>query len=313
MSVLSASMKDRQLLAPGALRPSTLLTQTPTLTSRHACLQTAKVLPCGHLFHVGCLRDWLQTAGQANFTCPICRSSLFSAPRTGRPPASSGVGVGNIGAAAAGSRGCLEPTTERAQPQAQPLHHSQAIFEAPQSEVPDVSRRLRLLDPPARRRGNSASPAARRADAGSADECTALAASPLAAAPAAAEPSLATTPAAARAAAAAAVALAASERDSPPPTRWSGEFTGAQLSATAQQLSAAAAVRAEQTLRAFAARLAAGRMSAVHQVRTEHIPARIPHSRSLLDVGMTPIGHTGRVTCADSARSWQSTASLADR
>ncbi len=39
--------------------------------------QAAKVLPCGHIYHLGCLRDWLQQSGTDNFTCPICRTPLF--------------------------------------------------------------------------------------------------------------------------------------------------------------------------------------------------------------------------------------------
>ncbi|DBA88735.1 TPA: hypothetical protein ACH3X1_004158 [Trebouxia sp. C0004] len=40
-------------------------------------MKTAKVLPCGHMYHLGCLRDWLQQSGTDNFTCPICRTPLF--------------------------------------------------------------------------------------------------------------------------------------------------------------------------------------------------------------------------------------------
>ena len=41
--------------------------------------QTAKVLPCGHIFHAPCLGAWLQTSGQQKFTCPICRANLATA------------------------------------------------------------------------------------------------------------------------------------------------------------------------------------------------------------------------------------------
>lgn len=39
-------------------------------------LSAAKQLPCGHLFHLPCLRAWLQQSGHENFKCPICRRSL---------------------------------------------------------------------------------------------------------------------------------------------------------------------------------------------------------------------------------------------
>ena len=45
-------------------------------------LQSAKVLPCGHIYHLGCLRDWLQQSGTDNFTCPICRTPLFVKKQT---------------------------------------------------------------------------------------------------------------------------------------------------------------------------------------------------------------------------------------
>ncbi|KAI4313136.1 hypothetical protein L6164_026143 [Bauhinia variegata] len=33
---------------------------------------------CGHVFHLNCIQRWLD---QNNFTCPLCRSSLFSQHR----------------------------------------------------------------------------------------------------------------------------------------------------------------------------------------------------------------------------------------
>lgn len=39
-------------------------------------LAAAKQLPCGHLFHLPCLRAWLQQSGHDNFNCPICRRAL---------------------------------------------------------------------------------------------------------------------------------------------------------------------------------------------------------------------------------------------
>ena len=50
---------------------------THTSTMMGSAVQSAKVLPCGHIYHLGCLRDWLQQSGTDNFTCPICRTPLF--------------------------------------------------------------------------------------------------------------------------------------------------------------------------------------------------------------------------------------------
>mmetsp|Transcript_33891 Transcript_33891/g.73366 ORF Transcript_33891/g.73366 Transcript_33891/m.73366 type:complete len:621 (+) Transcript_33891:190-2052(+) len=36
----------------------------------------AKVLPCGHIFHLPCLRSWLEQGEHGNYTCPLCRFSL---------------------------------------------------------------------------------------------------------------------------------------------------------------------------------------------------------------------------------------------
>uniref|UniRef100_A0A1D1ZX75 RING-type domain-containing protein n=1 Tax=Auxenochlorella protothecoides TaxID=3075 RepID=A0A1D1ZX75_AUXPR len=43
-------------------------------------LASARALPCGHAFHLGCLRAWLQQARGGDFTCPLCRASLEMAP-----------------------------------------------------------------------------------------------------------------------------------------------------------------------------------------------------------------------------------------
>lgn len=45
---------------------------------------TAKKLRCGHLFHVHCLRSWLERQQ----TCPICRS-LVVPPDSGATPVGS--------------------------------------------------------------------------------------------------------------------------------------------------------------------------------------------------------------------------------
>jgi hypothetical protein len=42
-------------------------------------LMAGKLLPCGHVFHMSCLRAWLQQSGSDNFTCPNCRLPLFLA------------------------------------------------------------------------------------------------------------------------------------------------------------------------------------------------------------------------------------------
>eukprot|EP00898_Chlorokybus_atmophyticus_P006019 jgi/Chlat1/6418/Chrsp45S06027 len=39
-------------------------------------MSTAKRLPCGHLFHLSCLRSWLEQSVSNNYTCPTCRASL---------------------------------------------------------------------------------------------------------------------------------------------------------------------------------------------------------------------------------------------
>jgi hypothetical protein len=36
-------------------------------------MDTAKKLPCGHMFHLTCLRSWLEHHG----SCPTCRRSLL--------------------------------------------------------------------------------------------------------------------------------------------------------------------------------------------------------------------------------------------
>jgi len=39
--------------------------------------KSAKALPCGHIYHLGCLREWLQQGqGIRSFTCPVCRATI---------------------------------------------------------------------------------------------------------------------------------------------------------------------------------------------------------------------------------------------
>ncbi|KAG1676963.1 hypothetical protein FOA52_014839 [Chlamydomonas sp. UWO 241] len=48
---------------------------------------TAKQLPCGHMFHLACLRAWLQQSGAESFACPLCRTPLLQVRRGAPPPA----------------------------------------------------------------------------------------------------------------------------------------------------------------------------------------------------------------------------------
>jgi hypothetical protein len=62
-------------------------------------LSSAKVLPCGHLFHLVCLRDWLDQSA----TCPICRRPV---------PSTASV---QEGSAVNGEGGGMEGTVDRAE------------------------------------------------------------------------------------------------------------------------------------------------------------------------------------------------------
>ncbi|KAG2485748.1 hypothetical protein HYH03_015557 [Edaphochlamys debaryana] len=50
-------------------------------------VHVAKQLPCGHVFHLSCLRAWLQQSGAESFTCPNCRKPILVSP-----PAAAGAG-----------------------------------------------------------------------------------------------------------------------------------------------------------------------------------------------------------------------------
>lgn len=50
----------------------------------------AKRLPCGHLFHLSCLRSWLDQGLGETYSCPTCRRPLFMG--SSRTPANAPVG-----------------------------------------------------------------------------------------------------------------------------------------------------------------------------------------------------------------------------
>lgn len=39
-------------------------------------MQSGKILPCQHIFHLSCLRSWFQQCGVNNYNCPLCRMAL---------------------------------------------------------------------------------------------------------------------------------------------------------------------------------------------------------------------------------------------
>ncbi|KAJ9532398.1 hypothetical protein QJQ45_010477 [Haematococcus lacustris] len=73
---------------------------SPTAQLRDNCcsicmdpMTRAKQLPCGHHFHLACLRAWVQHQGHdtcTSFTCPNCRCPMM-VPQTGRGAAPGGV------------------------------------------------------------------------------------------------------------------------------------------------------------------------------------------------------------------------------
>eukprot|EP00897_Mesotaenium_endlicherianum_P008248 jgi/Mesen1/7451/ME000389S06791 len=60
----------------------------------------AKKLPCSHLFHLSCLRSWLEQGAPATYCCPTCRSTLVG-PSLLSSPNSSGEGGPDPAAVAA--------------------------------------------------------------------------------------------------------------------------------------------------------------------------------------------------------------------
>ena len=66
-----------------------------------------RVLPCGHIFHFTCLRQWLQTSG----TCPTCRAEI---PLDGDIPAAAAPGVAGAAVAAPVEAGAAAPAVANA-------------------------------------------------------------------------------------------------------------------------------------------------------------------------------------------------------
>jgi hypothetical protein len=56
-------------------------------------LSSAKVLPCGHMFHLSCLRSWLEQGEHGNYTCPLCRHSLTNTAMKGDPSQQEEIGL----------------------------------------------------------------------------------------------------------------------------------------------------------------------------------------------------------------------------
>lgn len=67
-----------------------------------------KKLPCGHIFHLQCLRSWLEQGGTDNYSCPICRASLAQSSGAGDAAGATGA-TGAAGVTgAAGATGAAE-------------------------------------------------------------------------------------------------------------------------------------------------------------------------------------------------------------
>ncbi|CAG9465140.1 unnamed protein product [Pedinophyceae sp. YPF-701] len=85
-------------------------------------LGLAKQLPCGHIFHLSCLRGWFEQSSTHAFNCPTCRLPLFHDPQRPvhdirremqaaalQPPAPAHRGLGAHGAHGADGRGGRRP------------------------------------------------------------------------------------------------------------------------------------------------------------------------------------------------------------
>ncbi|PNH10052.1 E3 ubiquitin protein ligase RIN2 [Tetrabaena socialis] len=68
----------------GGAAPYDCRTAPPSSYDCTICMEeialVGKQLPCGHVFHLACLRAWLQQSGAESFTCPNCRKPILVAP-----------------------------------------------------------------------------------------------------------------------------------------------------------------------------------------------------------------------------------------
>ena len=121
---LTANMNER---FPDATEEELLACEHTCIICRDA-MDVGKKLPCGHIFHLDCLRLWLQQQQ----SCPTCRADI----PTDAVPAGPGPRSGPAVAAAAGAAGIRAPGQEAAAPpqpvpgvQQQPLGVPQDLFQ----------------------------------------------------------------------------------------------------------------------------------------------------------------------------------------
>lgn len=92
-----AATQSLDFTFPDATEKHLLAEDADCAVCRDSLAAGAKQLPCGHLFHLPCLRAWLQQSGHDNFKCPICRRALC----VQRSGGLDGTGRGPVGVASA--------------------------------------------------------------------------------------------------------------------------------------------------------------------------------------------------------------------